>query len=67
MTQTIGELMDRIKNLREFTITVEVPEGMRLSGVMPFNATISQNTGTFRVYALTEDEAKQKVSEFLNR
>lgn len=67
MSQTINQVMNRIKNLREFTITVDIPEGIRLSGVVPFDTSISENKGTFKVYALTEEEATQKVSEFLNR
>lgn len=67
MTQTIEQVIDRLKNLKEFTIAVDVPEGIRFGGVVPFDATISKNKGTFKVFALTEDEARQKVNEFLNR
>lgn len=67
MTQTINNLMDRLKNLKEFTITIDVPEGIRLSGVMPFDVNISKNKGTFRVLAVSEDEARQRVNDFLSK
>ena len=67
MTQTINELMDRLKNLREFTITVDVPDGITLSGVIPFDMNISKNKGTFRVLAVSEEEAKERVNAFLNK
>ena len=63
----MNQLMNRLKNLKEFTIEVDVPESMSLGGVIPFDATISKNKGTFKVYALTEDEAREKVTAFLNR
>ena len=67
MSQTIDQVMNRLKNLKEFTIEVDVPDGMTFGGVIPFDATISKNKGTFKVFALTKEEATQRVNEFLNR
>jgi hypothetical protein len=67
MTQTIDQVMNRLKNLKEFKIEVDVPDGLTFGGIIPFDATISKNKGTFKVFALTEEEARQKVTEFLNR
>jgi hypothetical protein len=63
----MNTIINRMKNLREFTVEVEIPEGKALRGVMPFDARISQNHGTFKVYALTLEEATEKVNEFLNQ
>lgn len=58
---------NRLKNLREFVINVDVPEGKTLSGVIPFQASISQNKGRFKVYATSLEEAKQIVDSYLNK
>lgn len=67
MTQTIDQVMSRLKNLKEFKIEVDVPDGLTFGGVIPFDATISKNKGTFKVFALTKEEATEKVNQFLNR
>jgi uncharacterized protein HemX len=58
---------NRLQNLREFVINVDVPEGKKLSGMVPFQATINQNKGRFKVYATSLDEAKQIVDNYLNK
>lgn len=67
MTQTINELMDRLKSLREFTVEIDIPNGLMLNGVVPFDAKIDGTKGIFKVLALTQDEADEKVFEFLNK
>ena len=57
---------NKFKGLREFVINVDIPEGKQLSGVIPFQATINQNKGRFKVYATSLDEAKQIVDSYLN-
>jgi hypothetical protein len=67
MSKTIDEVMNRMKNLREFTVDVDLPEGLTLNGIMPFDATLNKNKGRFKVYALSLEEAKQRVNDFLNQ
>jgi hypothetical protein len=58
---------NRLQNLREFVINVDIPEGKKLSGMVPFQATINQNKGRFKVYATSLDEAKQIVDTYLSK
>lgn len=58
---------NKFQNLREFVITVDVPEGVKLSGVMPFQASVNQNKGRFKVYATSLEEAKQIVESYINK
>jgi hypothetical protein len=67
MSVDIVQSMNRIKTLREFSIEVDVPEGMKLAGVVPYDVNINANKGIFKVYASSYDEAKQKVDEFLKK
>lgn len=67
MSQTIDTILDRIKNLKVFDVEVDIPEGFYFSGVIPFDATISQNKGIFKVYASTQEEADEKVNSYLTR
>ena len=60
-------MQNRLQNLREFVINVDIPEGKKLSGMVPFQATINQNKGRFKVYATSLDEAKQIVDTYLNK
>ena len=67
MSETIGTILDRIKNLKVFDVKVDIPEGFHFSGVIPFDASISQNKGVFKVYASTQEEADEKVNSYLAR
>jgi len=61
----IGTILDRISKLREFEVDVDLPEGFRLSGVMPFNATLNANKGKFKVFAISFAEAEQKIKDYI--
>ena len=67
MSETIGTILDRIKNLKVFDVEVDIPEEFHFSGVIPFDATISQNKGIFKVYASSQEEATEKVNSYLAR
>jgi hypothetical protein len=56
--------LDKLKDLREFTVEVELPEGKALGGMLPFDRTI-ENKGLFKIYATSYDEAKQIVEDYL--
>ena len=61
----VDALMNRMKNLHEFTVTTEVPEAMRFNGVVPFNMQIINGIIYARVWAVEFDEAVEKFHEFL--
>jgi hypothetical protein len=67
MSETIGTILDRIKNLQVFDVEVDIPDGFFFSGVIPFDATISQNKGIFKVYASNQEEANERVNSYLTR
>ena len=61
----ISNIIERMKNLRQFTVEVDLPDGLELHGVMPFDISIKKNKGWFKVYALNMEEATEKVNEFV--
>ena len=67
MAQPVMEILNRIKNLRQFDIEVDLPDGFHLNGVIPFDMTISQSKGKFKVYADSLTDAKTKVDSFIQR
>jgi len=58
-------ILDQLNKLREFEIEVDIPEGVTLPGVIPFNATISENKGKFKVFATSFGEAEQKIKDYI--
>ena len=67
MSILIKPLLERIKNLREFEVDVDIPEGFHFAGVVPFDVTISQNRGKFKVLASTFVEAQEKVENYIKK
>lgn len=61
------DIINKFNSMREFTIDVDIPEGKTLSGVIPFEPLVSQNKGRFKVYATSYDEAKNIISNYLNK
>lgn len=58
-------LINRAKNLNEYTVTVDVPEGFKFNGLVPFDMQIKEGTIYAKVYAIDFDEAVQRLDEFL--
>jgi len=63
----INKIIDRMKNLRQFTVEVDLPDDFQLHGIMPFDMSIKKNKGWIKVYALTMEEATEKVNEFIQK
>jgi hypothetical protein len=66
MTDTIKSILDRIKNLNEYEIVTELPEGFVFNGVVPYDVRINKNKAIFTVYALDSKEASDKVNQYLS-
>jgi hypothetical protein len=64
-TDMVEALMHRMKNLHEFVVTTEVPNGMRFNGVVPFDTQIKDGIIYARVWAVEFDEAVEKFNEYL--
>ena len=60
--QTINRLM----NLREFTVSVPVTEGWLPTGVVPFDIKIKNCIATITLPALNEEEARSRVIDYVN-
>ncbi len=60
-------ILDQLNKLREFEIEVDIPEGVTLPGVIPFNATINENRGKFKVFATSFAEAEQKIKDYITK
>lgn len=59
-------LINRAKNLQEFTIEVEVPDNFRFNGLIPFDMTIENNVMKAKVYGLDFDEAVARFDKYLS-
>lgn len=58
-------LINRAKNMQEFTVTTDVPEDFRFVGVVPFDITISDGELRAKVYAVDFDEAVARLDKWL--
>jgi hypothetical protein len=66
MSTDMNAFFKRIKNLKQFTVEIDIPEQMNLSGKFPFDVVIKDNTAYFKVYAETQEEADSQVQKFLS-
>jgi hypothetical protein len=60
------QVIDRMMNLREFTVTVPVEDGWLPNGVVPFDIRIKNGFATVSIPALTEDEARSKITAYFS-
>lgn len=57
-------IMNRIKNLTEYEIQVNIPEDFQFDGVVPYDMSISGDVAWVKVVAETMEEAKLKANEY---
>jgi hypothetical protein len=60
------QVIDRMMNLQEFTVTVPVEDGWLPNGRVPFDIKIKNGFATVCVPALTELEARSKIIAYFN-
>ena len=58
-------LIQRAKNLEEFTVTTDVPEDFRFNGMVPFDMEIKEGIIYAKVYGIDFNEAVGRLNEFL--
>jgi len=63
---TTKQVMERLMNLQEFTVTVPVEENWMPNGVVPFDIKIKNGFATVTVPALTQAEAHSKIVAYFN-
>ena len=62
----VKEVLNRIKNLKEFEVVIDIPPEMMFDGSpMPFNLRVDRNqVASVTLLAETQEEANQKVRNF---
>jgi hypothetical protein len=63
---TTKQVITRLMNLQEFTVTVPVEENWMPNGVVPFDIRIKNGFATVTVPALTQAEAHSKIVAYFN-
>jgi hypothetical protein len=66
VTDTIKQVLDRIKGLQQFVVRVPVPEEFQFSGAVPFDMEIVGRVAMVTVFASTHEEAQQRAEEFFH-
>lgn len=61
MTQ-FDNIMNRIINLQEFEVMLDVPEDFQFYGVVPFDMSISGGKAFVKVVAASMDEAVERAT-----
>ena len=64
MTDTIKQVLDRIKGLKQFVVRVPVPEEFRFTGAVPFDMEIVGNMAMVTVWADAQEEAQKRAEQF---
>lgn len=59
------DLINRAKNLHEFTVTTDVPEDFKFNGVVPFDMQIKDDQIEAKVYAMNFEEAVDRFDKWL--
>lgn len=64
MTDTIKQVLDRIRGLKQFVVRVPVPKEFRFTGAVPFDMEIVGSIAMVTVWAADEFEAQRRANEF---
>ena len=65
MTTDINQVMNRLKNLQEFEVCIDIPDEFIFRGTMPFDMIIDRDqSARVLVIAESQEEAESKVAEF---
>jgi len=64
VTDTIKQVLERIRGLKQFVVRVPVPEEFRFTGSVPFDLEIVGSVAMVTVFASTHEEAQQRAEQF---
>ena len=64
MTDTIKQVLERIRGLKQFVVRVPVPEEFRFTGAVPFDLEIVGGVAMVTVFASTHEEAQTRAEQF---
>lgn len=62
----IDSVMERIKNLQEFEVMVQVPEDFNFMGPVPFDMYITGGIAFVKIVAASIDEATKMAHDYFN-
>jgi hypothetical protein len=65
LAEKANNLIFRAKNISEFTVVTQLPEGFQFTGRVPFDIDIYDNTLEAKVWAMDFDEAVEILNEYL--
>lgn len=65
MTIDVSKMLNRIKNLEYFEVTLELYQPIPFNGVVPFDINIKGDVATFKVLAEDYVQAEQMVMDYL--
>lgn len=60
-------VMNKVKNLKEFQVTINVPNGWYPHGVVPFDMHISEGVAIMTVLASSHEDADQQVAKYMEQ
>jgi hypothetical protein len=66
ITMNIEKVMDRIKNLQEFEVMVQVPEDFTFAGPVPYDMHVSGDVAFVKIVAANIDEATKMAHDYFN-
>jgi hypothetical protein len=66
VTTEFDAVMNRIKNLTEFEVQVDIPEDFQFDGIVPYDMSISGGKAFVKVVATSIGEAKLKAMEYFH-
>jgi hypothetical protein len=58
-------LINRVRSLREFEVSAELPEHFAINGYIPFHLIIRDGRMTARVLAPSQEDAQDQVDRFI--
>jgi hypothetical protein len=64
VTNTIKQVLDRIRGLKQFVVQVPVPEEFQFTGAVPFDLEIVGSVAMVTVWAADQAEAQQRAEQF---
>ena len=59
------QLIDRAKNLQEFTVCVNIPHDFKFNGTVPFDINIRDDEIEAKVWAVDFEEAVNRLDEWI--
>jgi len=64
VTNTIKQVLERIRGLKQFVVRVPVPEEFRFTGAVPFDMEIVGSVAMVTVWAADQTEAQARAEKF---